>query len=296
MTRRQTLPLPFAGTMPLVLWLVATLALAGCTGGPTRDLLLPETDAPDEITAGCCQTVGTYPTWVLELADRNVDVIRAVGQIELRRGRLERQPEARALLQGALAPMDVVFVHNRNRVSGQLIPGQFTHGAVYLGTEAQLRAAGLWYQSALAPWRSAIADGAVYLEAVEGGVRLATGDVVLNTDAAVALRPTGMDRAAVLARGLERMGTPFDMHFDATDASALFCAELIGEMYEGPPLPRMPVALPGRETILIDAIVADALAGELPFSLVGYVKAHPTGGASALSATDLARDIRTAWP
>ena len=57
-----------------------------------------------------------------------------------------------------------------------------------------------------------------------------------------------------------------------------------------------PVALPGRETILIDAIVADALAGELPFSLVGYVKAHPTGGASALSATDLARDIRTAWP
>ena len=126
-------------------------------------------------------------------------------------------------------------------------------------------------------------------------MRLIPGDVVLNTDAVVALRPRGVDRGAVLDRGLARMGVPFDMHFDATDGSALFCAELIGEMYTAAPMPRTKVPLPGRETILIDRIVAGALTGDLPFALIGYVKADAKGGAAALSAEALARDIRTAW-
>jgi hypothetical protein len=276
--------------------LAVALSLAGCTAAPVVTDAQDTARAPGEIVSGCCTGTGDYPIWAIELADANVEIMREVGQIELRRGRLEAAPEARALVEAVLQPMDVVFVHNRNRVSGQLIPGQFTHGAVYLGTEAQLRAAGLWQLAALAPHRDEIAAGAVYLEAVDGGVRLATGDVVLNTDAVVALRPQGMDRAAALGRGLDRMGVPFDMHFDATDESALFCAELIGEIYPAAPLPRTPVPLPNRETILIDRIVAGALTGDLPFGLVGYVKADAGGGVAALSARDLARDIRAAWP
>ena len=274
--------------------LALALAMTGCAA-PQVPLDAAAAQAPSETLADCCTGTGDYPTWAIELADRNVEVMRAVGLIELRRGRLEAVPEARALMEDALRPLDVVFVHNRNRVSGQLIPGQFTHGAVYLGTEAQLRAAGLWDRPALAPYRDRIRAGAIYLEAVDGGVRLIPGDVVLNTDAVVALRPRGVDRGAVLDRGLARMGVPFDMHFDATDGSALFCAELIGEMYTAAPMPRTKVPLPGRETILIDRIVAGALTGDLPFALIGYVKADAKGGAAALSAEALARDIRTAW-
>ena len=120
--------------------------------------------------------------------------------------------------------------------------------------------------------------------------------MVLNTDAVVALRPQGHDHATAMGRGLARIGVPFDMHFDANDSSELFCAELIGEIYPRAPLPRTPVPLPGRETILIDRIVAETLSGDLPFALVGYVKADAGGGAAALSAQDLARDIRAAWP
>ncbi|MCB1355869.1 MAG: hypothetical protein KDK53_05000 [Maritimibacter sp.] len=286
-SRRRTCR-PFGGVLGL-------FALAGCAGTPAP--LTLEAGAPSSVVevAACCTGTGDYPVWALELADRNVDLMRRVGLIQLRRGRLEAVPEARALVEEALRPLDVVFVHNKNRVSGQLIPGQFTHGAVYLGTEAQLRAAGLWSRPALAPWRDAIRGGAYYLEAVDGGVRLTTGDVVLNTDAVVALRPRGMDRGAVLERGLARMGVPFDMHFDATDPSELFCAELIGEMYTAAPLPRTAVPLEGRETILIDRIVAGALTGDLPFALVGYVKADASGGAAALPAGALARDILAAW-
>lgn len=270
------------------------LSLAGCAspGG-----LAPPNPAgnPAALVADCCTDTGAYPDWALALADRNIEIIRAVGQIELRRGHIEKVPQARALIEAALRPLDVVFVHNRNRVSGQLIPGHFTHGAVYLGTEPQLRAAGLWSLPALAPYRDRIAAGDIYLEAVDGGVRLASADVVLNTDAIVALRARGLDRTATFERGLARMGVPFDMHFDATDGRELFCAEMIDEMYTVAALPRTPVPLPGRETILIDAIVAGALTGSLPFGLVGYVKATAGGGAAALTASDLARDIRAAW-
>jgi len=53
---------------------------------------------------------------------------------------------------------------------------------------------------------------------------------------------------------------------------------------------------PGRETILIDAIVAGALTGDLPFDLVGYVEATPGGGSRVASVQDLAWDLRRNWP
>ncbi|MBK1636930.1 YiiX/YebB-like N1pC/P60 family cysteine hydrolase [Rhodovulum adriaticum] len=268
-----------------------TAALAGCTP------LLPGGDTPDgtpaEILAGCCDRIGAYPDWMIRLADANAEPLRRLGLIQLRPGWMSGQPAARTLLEDALRPMDVLFFHSDNRVSGLLIPGQFTHGAVYIGTEAQLRAAGLWHLPALAPWRDSIAAGNTYLESVDGGVRLIGGDVVLDTDTVVALRPRGVDRAAVLRRGLARMGVPFDMRFDAGDPSALFCAELIALMFPAADLPRTPVVT--RETILIDGIVAGALSGDLPFDLIGYVEATPGGGARALSRHDLARTIAAQW-
>ena len=125
-------------------------------------------------------------------------------------------------------------------------------------------------------------------------MRLIGANVVLDTDAVVALRPSGINRAAALTRGIAQIGTPFDMRFDSSDASALFCAELIGLVYPTAPLPR--TAVLGRETIVIDAIVAASLSGDLPFGLVGYVTASPGGGARVQSARDLALDIRLQWP
>lgn len=271
------------------------LAGLGACAAPRVDTAIPaeELTAP-QIVAGCCDRAGDYPDWMLELADASSETMRQVGLIQLRPGRMTDQPEARAALVGALQPLDVLFFHSDNRVSGLLIPGQFTHGAVYLGSEAQLRAAGLWNLPALRPYQAQIAAGDIYLEAVDGGVRLIGPEVVLDTDAVVALRPRGISAPATMARGLGMMGVPFDMRFDATDDSALFCAEMIARMYPAADMPR--TAVLDRETIVIDGIVAGALAGDLPFGLVGYVEATTGGGARALSARDLAWDIRLEWP
>ncbi len=275
--------------------MAAALFVSGCGSQNTRLDDVATDITPAQIVAGCCYEAGApHPAWAIELADANAEALRQLGLIQLRPGHMTRQPEATALLQGALKPLDVVFFHNDNRVSGLLIPGQFTHGAVYIGTEDQLRAAGLWHLPALAPWRDAIKAGAIYLEAVDGGVRLAPAEIVLDTDAVVALRPNATNRAAALTRGMARMGVPFDMRFDASDPTELFCAELIALMYPEADIPRTPV--PGRETIMIDGIVAGVLSGELPFDLVGYVAATSRGGARALSVRDLALDVRNNWP
>ena len=270
----------------------ALVLLSGCAQSPAPPSMagLP----PGQIVAGCCDGAGPYPDWMINLAESNIGTLRRLGLIQLRPGWMVSQPQAVALLESALRPMDVVFFHSDNRVSGLLIPGQFTHGAVYIGTESQLRASGLWHLPALVPFHDQIRAGAVYLEAVDGGVRLAPAEVVLDIDAVVALRSHGTDRAMALERGMEQMGTPFDMRFDAVDASELFCAELISLMFAEAQLPR--TLVPGRETILIDGIVAGALSGDLPFTLVGYVEATPGGGSRVTSVTDLAWDVRQEWP
>lgn len=268
------------------------LALTSCGDRPVPAQAAQA--APAEIVAGCCEGTGPYPDWMIALADANVETLRQLGLIQFRPGRMTTQPEATALLESTLRPMDLVFFHSDNRVSGLLIPGQFTHGATYIGTEAQLRTAGLWHLPELVPFHDQIRAGNLYLEAVDGGVRLAPAEVVLDTDAVVALRPRPADRARALRRGMAQMGTPFDMRFDAGDPSELFCAELIALMFTEADLPRTPV--PGRETILIDGIVAGAISGELPFTLVGYVEATPGGGSRVASVQDLAWDVRQEWP
>ncbi|WP_094023390.1 YiiX/YebB-like N1pC/P60 family cysteine hydrolase [Maliponia aquimaris] len=267
--------------------------LAGCAAPPLSDAPVPDRPAA-EILSGCCTGDLPYPDWLIRLADANVEPIRAVGKIQFRPGRMTRQPELAALLESELRPLDMLFFHSDNRVSGHLLPGQFTHGAVYVGSEAKLRAAGLWDLPALRPWQGHIRGGAVYLEAVDGGVRLSPPGIVLDTDAVVALRPRGIDRAVSLRRGLAQMGVPFDMHFDAGDRSQLFCAELIALMLPEAELPRTPVH--GRVTILPDAVVAGVLTRDLPFQLVGYVEATPGGGARVQPPQLLAWHIRRAWP
>jgi hypothetical protein len=104
----------------------------------------------------------------------------------------------------------------------------------------------------------------------------------------------GMNRAAVLSHGMARMCVPYDMRLDATNGSELFCVALNSEMFPEADLPM--TSVPGRETILIGSVVAGALSGDSPFGLVGYVEARADGSVRAISARELAWDIRQGWP
>ena len=270
------------------------ILLTGCAGLPPLDEAAPAA-TPAEIVAECCSMgVENFPDWAIGVMEANPGLVRQVALIQFRSGQLTQTPEAMTLVTDALRPLDLVLVNSDNRATGLMIAGHFSHSATYLGTETQLRAAGLWDLPALAPHRAAISKGAVFLEAHDGGTALQRADIVLDGDAALILRPQGMDRRRLLARGVALIGTPFDTAFDAGDDTRLFCAELIGAVY---PQARVPVVeVYGRETILLDAVAAAALSGDMPFSFVGYVEGGPRVGVRSLSAHDTARRIRTAWP
>ncbi len=278
--------------------LASALILVGCVPAPGRidgGLTLSDPVARAAVS-NCCRSSERFPDWMVGIAEANIDLTRRIGLVQLRQGHLGTLAQARAVVEGVLQPFDILLVHSEGRMSGHLIPGQFTHGAIYLGTEAQLRAAGLWALPEMAPYHAQIRAGHVFLEAVYGGVRLAPANVVLNTDATVILRAhlTAAQSRDTLRRGLERMGIPFDMRFDVATSDALFCAELIDAMYPGLNLPISTVY--ETRTIIPDVIVAGALLGEVPLGLVAYVEATGQGGARALSANGLAARIADAWP
>jgi hypothetical protein len=271
--------------------LAGALTLAACA-----PMSSPPASAPPEVTlAGLAMTgAEVFAPWLVGLAEANPDLTRAIGLVQLRPGRLQRHPEAMSILEDTLRPLDILVFHSENRMSGLLLPGHFTHGAIYLGTEAQLSEAGLWNDPFLDPHRTAVRAGAIFLEAVDGGVQLHPAETVLDTDAVAILRPQRQDRATALRRAMGQVGVPFDMAFDASDGARLFCVELIALSYPALDPPRD--ILYGRETILVDRLVTGALTGDLPLTFAGYLEASPGGGLRALSAADLAFRLRAAWP
>ena len=270
------------------------ILLAGCAGLAPLDEADPAA-TPAEIVAGCCSAgVENFPDWAVTVMEANPGFVRQVALMQFRSGWLTQTPEAMTLVTDTLRPLDLVLINSDNRASGLMIAGHFSHSATYLGTEEQLRKAGLWDLPAMAPHRAAISQGAVFLEAHDGGVALQRADIVLDGDAVLILRPQGMDRSRLLTRGMALIGTPFDTAFDAGDDTRLFCAELIGAVYSNARVPMVEVY--GRQTILLDKVAAAALSGEMPFSFIGYVEGGPRVGVRSLSAHDTARRLSTAWP
>ncbi|MDP3895401.1 MAG: hypothetical protein Q8Q62_01860 [Mesorhizobium sp.] len=79
--------------------------------------------------------------------------------IRWRRGYLEDEAAFRNRLAGILQPLDVIVVKNGYKVTDAIIPGIFTHAAIWLGDEVSLRRVGLWDHPDVAPLQERIAQG-----------------------------------------------------------------------------------------------------------------------------------------
>lgn len=270
----------------------SSLVLAGCAAVPSG----PEGAAPADLLGGCCRNAEAYPNWAAELAFGPPDGQPGLGDTILRAPYIGDRQEVRAVLEQYLRPMDLIVQRYEGRLGGLISPGLFSHATLYLGTEAQLRAAGMWQLPELAPWRAPIAEGNVLLDAIHTDVHLADLSAVLQTDAFAILRPrlSPPERAAALRRGLSLMGRYFDRDFRIETADAIFCTELVHRAMPELGLPLTQVY--GRRVILPDAIAAGALLGELPLDVVGYIEGRPGGGVRARSPEDLAHQMSRHWP
>lgn len=269
-------------------WLA--LALLTACGTPDPGEVTPQlVGTPLE---GCCLSAEAYPRPLIALADPAAPLIgRTVGAIVMRPGYLE-SPEAQAAVQAPLRPLDLLVVSSKGRLSGHALPGTFSHVVIYLGTEAELRALGVWMHPAVVPYHAAIRAGETFIESDSPGVHLSTAETVLETDAAVVLRPQlgGRSHKRQAAVNLfHHIGQRFDFWFDNDTSDQIYCAELALVSMPGLDLPtRM---LYGRRSVVPNDVVAQAAVGKGKLKLVRYVRGTRTGWRVA-SAAQLVADLR----
>lgn len=245
---------------------------------------------------GCCADAERQPRWLVAAAEPFAPIVgEVVGPITWRHGYIADETTQKRFVAG-LQPLDVVVVSSKGRLTGHLIPGLFQHATIYVGSERELRALGMWSHPSVVPHQEAIRRGARFIEADRKGVHLSPPSAVLDTDRAVALRPRiatpGWQRRAA-ATLFGALGTRFDFNFDAARADRLFCAELVCHAMPELKLPRNKVY--GRDTIIPDRVVYEAARGNPRLRFVTYAAGGPTE-IRWPGRTELLDDLRKAWP
>ncbi|WP_425071103.1 hypothetical protein [Sagittula sp. S175] len=276
----------------LVRVLVLVLA-AGCTALPATGPF--EQAAPATTTADCCTGLQRYPKVLVDLIEPKANAKEAfTDDKRFRAPFLKGRPEAWAYILRHLAPMDILTTSDKGILRGQLMPGYFSHSLLYIGTEAQLRAEGLWDLPALRPYHAEIRGGAVFFEGIVPEVTFSKPETVFAADAVGVYRAplSAEDKRVALDRALALHGKPFDWHFDSRTTDCFYCAEVIDVTLPQLRLPRRLAY--GREVIPPDTFAQIALTDPARLHLVGYVYGTRHGVESA-GPDVLAATLEKAW-
>lgn len=282
------------GPLVAIVALVSLALMAACAPAVDPDFsgLDPKTD-PKSFT--CCANPERMPAAFARAAiDLSPAFSPLVSQAPIREGYLTTQPEAWSYLLDRARPLDILLTSGKNWIPGQVITGRFTHSAVYLGTEAELRALGLWDAPEVVPHHAAIRAGKLIIEGVSGGAKLNDALHIFDTDGAVLVRPALSGSAARREAGrrlFARIGVPFDYWFDVSTCDRLACTEMLAQSmpqigFVVRPVYDIPMLMP-------DDIAAQAIRGE-NLRVVAYARGQ-AGGWSKGSIPELMEDIAASW-
>lgn len=278
------------------LLLAGALLLASC-GLPQvhRDYTgLPPDADPASFT--CCHDPERWPETIanfsLSIAPVALD-FNPLGKGDIP-GTLTGKTEAHDHIVEVARPLDVMLFANKTYIGGRFVPGRFTHSAIYLGTEAELRAVGLWNDPAFVPLQGDIRAGRIFLEAFRPVVRLIDPAKLLQTDSVAILRPklSLTQRREAARRGVSQLGVPFDYWFDNRTTQDLACTELIE--YAMPWIGFDETVSYGRPAVMPDAMVAQGIRGE-GLTFVEHVRGVEDGGFVVEGNRAVMNDIAAFW-
>lgn len=277
----------------LLVLLVLTLLAQGCAQtAPERT-----TDGQSQpALASCCIDMEVYPRWLVDAARTVAPELGTILSHAIwRGGYLKSKQAAQNAILASLEPLDIVLVSSKGRTSGHLIPGLFGHAAIYMGTQSQLQALGVWASPEAKPYLKDIQERRFFIEADHKGVHLSTASVVFDTDRVAILRPKlrDLNRRRKIARDyFSTIGMDFDFLFDVDSPECTFCTELVHRVM---PELNLPVqSLYGVRTILPDRVAVAALRRETGLGLISYVKADRSAWRQA-SAREMVDDIAATW-
>jgi len=221
--------------------------------------------------------------------------------------------ELLANLRPRLQPGDVLLTRSDSRLSAALLPGFWTHAALFVGGRPDLEVLGLHSHPHVARHWHQIPETSgplgLVIEALCPCVQLNPLEQCLRVDHVVVLRPTlpASDIASAIGEALGHLGKPYDLEFDFNNSSRIVCTELIYRSYHN--RGTMTFSLTkrlGRFTLTGDDIIAYALdglgeSGEakiVPFQPVALVLKRRDGQPHAAPPErilPLLRRIRRGW-
>lgn len=220
-------------------------------------------------------------TFVTDLADRfgkgfvhtsSLAVGNTVGLVETRKGYLTSLTSAeRGAILARLQPLDVLLEKTPFRLTDKSIPGHYGHVAVWVGTEAELRALDVWEHPLVRPHQERIRAGAGIVEALRSGVEINTLEHFLNIDDLLAIRPPARTRdetKAGVLRAFAQIGKEYDFNFDVESDKRIVCSELAFVVF--PEEPWQTTRVLGRASISPDQVAIKAIPGGTYVPLVLY--------------------------
>ena len=156
-------------------------------------------------------------------------------------------------LVGTVKSLDVLLQRSRSRLTDTLIPGHYSHVGIWVGTEKELKALGIWeqlprlYQSAQEEYaykgpsfQESVRNGKNLIEALAPGVQLYAMRNFLDADDLVVLRPrlcgppelgskvclTRGKKIEYLLNAFSQIGKNYDFNLNFNTDSELVCSEV----------------------------------------------------------------------
>jgi hypothetical protein len=222
-------------------------------------------------------------------------------------------PQVLAELRPQLQPGDVLLCRAEGKLTAALVPGFWSHAAIYLGSRSELEALKVReHPHAAARWEE-IPEPAgplgCVIEAVAPRVRICPLETSLHADHVVVLRPNlpREEIAAALGEAFGHLGKPYDFEFDFNVSTRVVCTELVYRCYHRRGAIQFPlIKRLGRYTLSGDDTVHLALdelqkAGgpdRAPLRPVGMILKRRDGQAHAVPLqriVPLLRRIRSGW-
>lgn len=166
------------------------------------------------------------------------------GLIVSRRGKMEKiSSEEKAVIISKLQPLDILLEKAPFRLTDYIIPGYWSHAALWCGNEMELKTLGVWdklpaiYNEACEKYRysgpsfqESILRGHMIIEALRPGVQINTLEHFLNIDDLGVIRyedVTQEKKHSYLINAFEQIGKNYDFNFDVESSNEIVCSELI---------------------------------------------------------------------
>lgn len=237
--------------------------------------------------------------WFTEIFSKFTNFISGVfgnlvGKLRFRHGYLSNHAEALEILNKSLRPLDIIAEKTPFAATDFFIPGHFGHIAIYLGTQEELKAYGLWNHPSIKPLREEIKKGKTIIESIRPGSRMVSLQDFLEIDEITIIRETGLlDEPRITKQvvkvAIEQLNKPYDFNFDVVTLDKVVCSEV---PYHAFGHKRWQTSyILGRSTISPDQIIENAYTQGSGIEFIMSLKANEEGEIKFVSKRDMADNL-----